>query len=146
MTPRYLLDTNVLSEPVRPAPDQGVLDRLREHADGLATASVVWHELLFGARRLPDSGRRRTLGRYLDAVVLPAVLILPYDARAAVWHATERARLSALGKTPSAADGMIAAIAHVNRLILVTRNRSDFEGFDGLAMESWHRSTSAPGS
>lgn len=138
MSPRYLLDTNVLSEPLRPAPDPQVLDRLREHADDLATASVVWHELLFGARRLPESTRRRTLERYLADVVQPSVPVLPYDTDAAAWHASERARLTALGKTTAFPDGMIAAIARVNRLVLITRNLDDFEAFEGLEVESWH--------
>lgn len=138
MSPRYLLDTNVLSEPLRPAPDPQVLDRLREHADDLATASVVWHELLFGARRLPESTRRRTLERYLADVVQPSVPVLPYDTDAAAWHASERARLTALGKTPAFPDGMIAAIARVNKLVLITRNLDDFEAFEGLEVESWH--------
>jgi tRNA(fMet)-specific endonuclease VapC len=138
VNPQYLLDTNVLSEPVRPVPDGNVLERLREHSDEIATAAVVWHELQFGVRRLPESGRRRTLQRYLEKVVLASVPILPYDAEAAAWHAAQRARLIAFGKTPAFPDGMIAATAHVNRLILVTRNVTDFVGFEGLNVESWH--------
>ncbi|MEK8020697.1 MAG: PIN domain-containing protein [Candidatus Parabeggiatoa sp.] len=44
----FLLDTNILSEPIRPKPNQNVLDRLDEHQDEIATATIVWHELLFG--------------------------------------------------------------------------------------------------
>jgi len=138
VSPRYLLDTNVLSEPVRPVPDRSVLERLREHSSEIATAAVVWHELQFGVRRLPESSRRRTLQRYLEDTVLATVPILPYDAEAAVWHAAQRARLIAMGKTPAFPDGMIAATAHANRLILVTRNITDFGGFEGLDVESWH--------
>ena len=139
MSPRFLLDTNVLSEPVRPIPDGYVLERLREHSEEIATAAVVWYELHFGVRRLPESGRRRTLQRYLEKVVLASVPILPYDAGAAAWHAAERARLTSLGRTPAFPDGMIAATAHTNRLILVTRNVKDFMDFEGLEVESWHR-------
>ena len=66
------------------------------------------------------------------------MLILPYDDRAAEWHAKERARLSVKGSTPSFVDGQIAAIAQVNGLILVTRNIDDFKPFDGLKIENWH--------
>jgi tRNA(fMet)-specific endonuclease VapC len=64
--------------------------------------------------------------------------ILPYDERAAEWHAKERARLTFLGQMPSFVDGQIAAIAKVNNLILVTRNTSDFKKFSGLKLENWH--------
>jgi tRNA(fMet)-specific endonuclease VapC len=64
--------------------------------------------------------------------------ILPYDERAAEWHAKERARLTVLGQIPSFVDGQIAAVAKVNGLILVTRNTPDFEKFSGLKLENWH--------
>ncbi|MEA3360272.1 MAG: VapC toxin family PIN domain ribonuclease, partial [Thermodesulfobacteriota bacterium] len=66
------------------------------------------------------------------------MLILPYDDRAAEWHAKERARLSAKGATPSFVDGQIAAIASVNGLVLVTRNVDDFKTFLDLKLENWH--------
>ena len=64
--------------------------------------------------------------------------ILPYDDRAAEWHAKERARLSSSGLTPSFVDGQIASIAKVNDLILVTRNTDDFKPFSKLKLENWH--------
>ncbi len=133
----YLLDTNVLSEPLRPSPDTGVLGRLRENRGRLATASVVWHEMLFGCHRLPESERRAEIEGYLHRVVAASIEILPYDERAAGWHASERARLSLEGRTPPFADGQIAAVAHVNDLVLVTLNRADYEGFRELRVEDW---------
>jgi len=70
-------------------------------------------------------------------VVRPTIPILFYDDRAAQWHADERARLTRLGKTPSFADGQIAAIAAVNKLTLVTANTADFENFSSLDIENW---------
>ncbi len=67
------------------------------------------------------------------------MLILPYDDRAAEWHARERVRLASKGKMPPFVDGQIAAIAKVNRLVLVTRNIEDYESFSGLKTEYWHR-------
>lgn len=64
--------------------------------------------------------------------------ILPYDERAAHWHAVERARLVAAGRTPPFVDGQIAAIAVVNDLVLVTANVADYEPFAGLTVENWH--------
>jgi tRNA(fMet)-specific endonuclease VapC len=63
--------------------------------------------------------------------------VLPYDQRAADWHAEERARLERAGKTPSFVDGMIAAIAVSNGLVLVTRNIKHFRGIRGLDLERW---------
>ena len=106
VTPRYLLDSNVLSEPVRPRPSASVLDRLGAALDECATAAVVLHELEFGVLRLPASRRKTVLAQYLDRVVgrLP---VLPYDAGAARWHARERVRLSRRGTPPSFVDGQI---------------------------------------
>jgi tRNA(fMet)-specific endonuclease VapC len=134
---RYLLDTNVLSEPLLPAPNAGVLQRLHAHADEIATAAPVWHELMFGSRRLPPSRRRRVVERYLLDVVRATIPILAYDVAAADWHAAERARLVGAGRTPPFVDGQIAAIARTNGLTLVTANVADFAGFEGLRVEDW---------
>ncbi|MBI4603197.1 MAG: type II toxin-antitoxin system VapC family toxin [Planctomycetes bacterium] len=137
MTARFLLDTNVLSEPLRPAPDPRVLARLKRHEDELATAAPVWHELLFGAFRLPHSKRRRAVETYLHEVLQRSLLILPYDSRAAEWHAGERARLAKIGRLPPFTDGQIAAIAAVHDLELVTMNVKDFRAFAGLKVVDW---------
>ena len=139
MSAKYLLDTNVLSEPLRPAPDPKILERLHTHQDQLATASIVWHELLFGCYRLPVSAKRAAIENYLLQVVAPSVEILPYDESAAEWHAVERARLTHTGKTPSFADSQIAAIAKTNDLILVTLNTPDYSDFQGLDIEDWRK-------
>jgi len=133
---RYLLDTNVLSEPMRPVPDPEVMDRIAAAGDTLATASPVWHEIELGRRRLPAGKRRRAIEAMIDALS-SVLVILPYDASAAAWHATERARLSRLGRAPPFVDGQIAAIAAVNDLVLVTRNVRDFSGSAALEIEWW---------
>lgn len=137
MSIRYLLDTNVVSEPLRPDPSRTVLRGLSRHEGETAIASIVWHELQFGCARLPPSRRREAIQRYLEEVVLASFPILDYDREAAEWHASERARLEASGKTPSFIDAQIAAIACVHDLALVTANRSDFRRFKGLRLESW---------
>ncbi|AFZ13930.1 PilT domain-containing protein [Crinalium epipsammum PCC 9333] len=53
MTLGFLLDTNILSEPLRPIPNYKVLEKLRQYHQEIATASIVWNELLFGCHRLP---------------------------------------------------------------------------------------------
>jgi tRNA(fMet)-specific endonuclease VapC len=132
-----LLDTNVISEPLRPTPDPKVVARLQQEGAECAIAAVVWHELCFGSARLPPSNRRTIIERYLQQVVAVTLPILAYDQRAAYWHAQERARLAALGQTPPFADGQIAAIAVSNQLTLVTFNTADFQHFTGLLIEDW---------
>ncbi len=137
MTVRYLLDTDILSEPVKARPNPKVMARLRRHRDESATASPVWHELWFGCARLPASSRRQALEQYLKEALSPTLVILPYDASAAAWHAGERARLEARGRTPPFVDGQIAAVARMRGLTLVTRNVEDYEHFEGLVVEDW---------
>jgi tRNA(fMet)-specific endonuclease VapC len=137
MTIKYLLDTNVISEPLRPRPDEAVLDKFRKHQNEVGIASIVWHELLYGCFRLPESERRTAIETYLFEIVGPSIPILPYDERAAHWHALQRARLSSAGKTPPFADGQIAAIAAVDDLILITFNTPDYEHFQGIQVEDW---------
>jgi tRNA(fMet)-specific endonuclease VapC len=135
----FLLDTNVLSEPLRPQPDPGVLARLQQHQSEIVTASVVWHEMLFGAYRLPESAHRTAIERYLYDVVRATLPILEYNDRAAAWHASERARLAAAGLMPGFVDGQIAAIARVNNCTLVTANVGDFGHFRDLPLLDWRK-------
>ena len=51
---RFLLDTNVLSEPLRSRPTPSVLEKLKQHEREICTTSIVWHELRYGAMRLAD--------------------------------------------------------------------------------------------
>ena len=134
----YLLDTNVLSEPLKTTPDRHVMIMLERHQHEIVTASPIWHELRYGCFRLPTSRKREMIEAYLEQVVQRNLDILPYDEQAATWHAEERARLTAQGQTPSFVDGQIAAIAKVNGLILVTRNAKDFSIFRDLQVQNWH--------
>jgi len=134
---RYLLDTNILSEPLRPRPNLTVIERLTDRSEELSTASVAYHEICFGCQRLPDSRKRRAIESYLQEEVKAKLVILPYDLEAAEWYAVERARLVRLGRTPPYFDGQIAAVALVNDLILVTNNTSDYADFQNLKLQNW---------
>ena len=134
---RFLLDTNIVSEPLRPVPSPAIMRRLRNHEGEMAIPSLVWHELRFGCARLAPSRRREAIERYLEEVVGGSLPVLPYDRRAADWHGLERSRLIAAGRTPPFVDGQIAAIARTNELILITANKADFQDFRGLKVRSW---------
>lgn len=133
---RYLLDTNITSELTRSRPNPNVQARLKYFAGELAIASVSWHEMLYGMQRMPVSRRQRAVIAQLEQIQ-QTMPILPYDAAAAQWHAEERSRLVAQGRTPPFADAQIAAIAITQNLTLVTRNVRDFRIFDGLTLENW---------
>lgn len=129
---KYLLDTNVISEPLKRQPSGSVLRRMTEQGHLCALCAPVWHELARGIARQPHPDRRR----YLEEL-RATIRVLPYDQRAADWHAEEHTRLERAGKTPSFVDGMIAAVAVSNGLTLVTRNLKHFRGFRGLELERW---------
>ena len=140
---RYLLDTNIVSEPARVRPNAGVLSRLRQHRDDVCIAAPVLHELQYGLSRMPEGVRRRDLAAYLVALLATSLAVLPYDQKAALWHAGERARLEALGRVPAHFDGQIAAVAATNNLALVTRNTRHFVEFADLRVENWFGNGSA---
>ena len=130
---KYLLDSNILSEPTRQQPNAGV----RSHRHHLCVAAPVLHELRYGLHRIPDGARKQRLTGFLAELLHSSLAVLPYDRRAALWHAHERARLVALGRTPAYVDGQIAAVAATNDLTLVTRNARHFTDFVDLRVENW---------
>ncbi|WP_230843140.1 type II toxin-antitoxin system VapC family toxin [Gloeobacter morelensis] len=131
------MDTNILSEPLAAIPNSQVLGKLQHHQQEIATCSPVWHEMVFGCARLPESKKRRTIARYLQDVVAATLPILAYDAAAARWHGEERARMASSGRVPPHVDGQIIAVARTNHLILVTRNIDDYRYFQGVEVENW---------
>lgn len=134
---RYLLDTNIVSEPVVARPNPFVLDRIKGNGASLAISSVTWQEVLYGMFLLPAGKRRDQIEDYLFRRIRPALPIIGFEERAARWQAEQRASLRQVGKSPSYADSQIAGIAAVNNLVLVTRNVDDFADFEGLQIENW---------
>jgi tRNA(fMet)-specific endonuclease VapC len=100
-----LLDTNVLSEPLRERPDPAVMAQLESEEHVLHTASVVIHELSYGIHRLPSGRKQQRLNSYLQGLLTSGLSVLPYDGKAALWHGEQRARLGARGLRPPFADG-----------------------------------------
>lgn len=138
MTPRFLLDTNVVSELTKPQPDPGVLQALAQHEAVCAISAPTLEELIYGCHRLAPGARQGWLLRWVQG--LPARLpVLPFDQRAAAWLGAERARLAGLGRPAPRTDGEIAAVAACHGLTLVTRNQRDFAVFDGLVLADWHQ-------
>ncbi len=124
-----VLDTNVVSELMRPAPEPGVtgwVDSL-DVSDILLTA-VTAAELMYGVARLPNGRRRRELRAKVDGLLTEDFQdrILPFDALAATHYADIVAERGRSGLQISMADGQIAAICRNWNAGLATRNIGDF--------------------
>ncbi|MFC3481025.1 type II toxin-antitoxin system VapC family toxin [Kocuria carniphila] len=125
-----LLDTNVISELMRPLPAPNVLAWLDSQiAPSLFLSAVSAGELLAGVAALPTGRRRDTLAQAVTQILDEEFRdrVLPFDTRAAVSYALIREERSRLGKPIGAADAMIAATARATGMSVATRNIRDFE-------------------
>lgn len=121
-------NTTVLSEPLRPRPEPGVLAWLAVHRDELAITTITVGELLYGAPRLPSGKRREALIAAVESLVASAAKrVLPYDERAAEHYAGLRAGREAVGRSVSVEGTMIAAICLAGGHDVATRNARDFD-------------------
>jgi toxin FitB len=123
---KYLVDANVLSEPTKPAPNEGVVEWLRTHERELAVDPIILGEVRFGILLLPKGMRRTRLERWFDAGV-QRLHCLPWEAEHGLRWAKLLATLRVAGRAMPVKDSLIAATALVHDLALVTRNRADFE-------------------
>jgi predicted nucleic acid-binding protein len=135
-----LLDTNVLSEPLKPAPSQAVLDWLdAQEPETLYLSTVSLAELLAGVQALPASKRRTALRQAVAKQVLPLFSgrVLSFDERAAEAFAQVHAAARRAGNPISFPDCAIAAIAAANGYMVGTRNGRDFKGTGVTIVDPW---------
>jgi predicted nucleic acid-binding protein len=135
-----ILDTNVVSEPLRPRPDRHVLEWLDRQAPAtlyLTTISVA--ELWTGIEVLPAGKRRTQLHNAMTKEVLPLFegRVLAFDPEAAVTFARIFSKAQAAGNPMDFADCAIAAIATTHRFILATRNSRDFKESGVKLLDPW---------
>ena len=139
-----ILDTNVVSEPLRAEPEPAVLAWLDAQAPAtLYTTSVTLAELLAGVAALPAGRRRNMLGLAVTEQVLPLFegRVLAFDAPAAHAYAHVHAGALAAGNPISFADGAIAAIAAAHGFAVATRNVRDFKGTGVEVVDPWAQTT-----
>lgn len=134
---KYLLDTNIISEPMKPTANISVMNRLALNSILSCTSATVWHELWHGVQQLDDGKRKRSLAAYLNVLSEDGFTVLPFCKSAAEWLAAEKIRLKNRGIIPAKYDSEIAAVAFVNQHVVVTRNIDDFVIYKDLVVENW---------
>lgn len=135
-----LLDTNVISELMRSAPEPAVLDWLnRQDARKVVVCAVSVAEIVYGIQCLADGHRRRALderfSRFLRAGF--SHRLIPFDEPAALAYGELMAWRRSIGRPMSIPDGQIAAIARVHGCGVATRNVADFEPSTLVLINPW---------
>ena len=139
----FLLDTNVVSEWVRPQPDRNVISWLAEVDEDRVFISVIsFAEIRRGVEMLPAGRRRERLAAWL-AEELPARFeerILDINPQVAETWGVLMARGQKVGLTLGAMDAFVAATAEVHGLTLATRNVKDFRRLTIPLLDPWQPS------
>lgn len=137
---KYLLDSNIVSEPSKPIQNEKVIKLIEKNRENSVIATVSFFEMLYGVLVLPEGKRKKSLEEYLEKTVVPFYDFLSYDILAARIQAELSAKLQSIGKLTPYQDTQIASIAISNNLVLVTRNVKDFENIlkvSNLKIENW---------
>jgi predicted nucleic acid-binding protein len=135
-----ILDTNVLSELMRPVADESVTKWLSaQQSDNLQTTTVCQAEIMFGLALLPHGRRRVILTKSAEQLFAQdfAGRILPFDVAAAREYGDLRAKRQLSGRKIRTLDAQIAAIARSKKAVLVTRNIADFIDSDLELVNPW---------
>ena len=135
-----LVDTNVVSEPLRVSPEPRVVAWLDlQPLETLYLSVVTVAELRFGVARLSAGKRQDGLRERLETQVLPAFAgrILHFDLAATQAYADLMSKAQAAGLTIGLADGYIAAIATVNGMAVATRDKAPFDAAGVSVINPW---------
>lgn len=135
-----VLDTNVLSELMKPAPaDRVVRWVAAQPASSLYTTSVTQAEILHGILLLPAGKRRDALQAAAEAVFAKDLgsRVLPFGSEASRAYARIAAGRQRVGRPISQFDAQIAAIAHCAGAAIATRNVGDYEGCGIKVINPW---------
>ena len=136
---KYLLDTNVVSEPETKYPHLKVIEWIAARDPlTLHISAVTFGEIEEGMALLPDGNRRYRLESWRDLLAsATGERVIPVGFEIATAWGALRARVAREGRTMAPLDAFIAATAEVHDLILVTRNVRDFEAWGGRIFNPW---------
>jgi hypothetical protein len=137
-----LLDTNVVSEPIRRHPDSRVLDWLDAQViETLYFSTISLAELLLGVENLPIGRRRTALAAALEQQIVDLFgdRIIPFDIPAAEAYAKVVARARSQGQAISIADGQIAGVAAANKFRVASRDDQPFRAAGLVVVNPWKR-------
>jgi predicted nucleic acid-binding protein len=135
-----VLDTNVISEPLRQAPEYRVIEWIdAQPIETLYLSAITVAELCFGVASLPVGKRRDRLQESLEKRALPlfAGRVLPFDMSASHSYGELMAKARTAGLAIGTADGYIAAIAAANGMMVATRDASPFEAAGVDVINPW---------
>lgn len=135
-----LLDTNVVSEPLRHPPESRVIEWIDAQAmETLFLCAITVAELRAGVALLPAGKRRSGLQESLEKRVLPlfAGRVLPFDQACTQAYATLMAKARGAGLAMAAADGYMAAIAAANGFAVATRDTRPFKAAGAAVINPW---------
>ncbi|MFN3884046.1 MAG: type II toxin-antitoxin system VapC family toxin [Rhodocyclaceae bacterium] len=135
-----LLDTNVVSEPLRPQPDARVIEWIdAQPLETLYLSAMTVAELRAGVALMPVGRRRDGLNDYLEKSVLPSFAgrVLPFDLACTNAYAQVLATVRRAGRGIETADAIIAAVAAANGFIVATRDASPFEAAGLTVINPW---------
>lgn len=135
-----LLDTNVVSEPLRRLPNPHVAEWIDAQAlETLYLSAITVAELRFGVRSLPAGRRRDQLHEDLERQVLSmfAGRVLSFDLSASQAYADLMAKARSEGRAISVSDGYIAATAAANAMMVATRDTAPFEVAGLKTLDPW---------
>ena len=134
-----ILDTNVVSELMRPEPTPGVASWVRDRdRRELRTTSITVAEIRYGIARLPEGRRKQVLlTAASDIFQTFEDQVLPVDATAAEHYAIIASSREQAGKPIAGFDALIAAVCRSQGATLATRNVSDFDGTGIEIIDPW---------
>jgi predicted nucleic acid-binding protein len=136
-----VLDTNVLSEALKPLPEEAVLKWLaKQDRDLIFTTAITQAEILYGLEVLPPGKRRSRLQAAVERLFADEFYgrVLPFDVESALIYPKIVGLREQIGRPISQFDAIIASVCRSRRAALATRNTGDFEHCGLKMINPWH--------